>query len=426
MATTSSVRYAETVVSSRLTSATRSHCRVGGRPRVHQQGDPSARVQYHVARLASVWLLAGVCAACSGSSPYSMRWDGRRGYDGSGDYGYDVAASNAEARGYRERAALSYQEPGDAENPWGPYLREAAYRFQIPEVWVREVMQQESGGHLYDASNSLITSSVGAMGLMQVMPQTYDVLRQRYGLGSDAYDPHNNILAGAAYIREMYDRYGAPGFLAAYNAGPDRVDAYLTDGTPLPDETVNYLASVAPRLGDVGAAAGPFAAYVGSAAVPDTDPGYLGDRNRAYAGGGIVSGAYTTVSPSPDEGDPSDRAYDGGGLVTAAVPTGALTGQPFVPSPAAPQFTPVAAIQGGWAIQVGAFPNPATSTAAIEMARARAADLLFSARPAIMPIEHGGILYRARLTGLSANNATAACARLTADGVDCFAVPPGS
>ena len=55
-------------------------------------------------------------------------------------------------------------------------------------------------------------------------------------------------MAGAAYIREMYDRYGAPGFLAAYNAGPNRLYQYLSNGTPLPDETVSYVASIAPRL----------------------------------------------------------------------------------------------------------------------------------------------------------------------------------
>ena len=53
------------------------------------------------------------------------------------------------------------------------------------------------------------------MGLMQIMPKTWTELRARYGLGADPYDPHDNILAGAAYIRELHDRYGSPGFLAA-------------------------------------------------------------------------------------------------------------------------------------------------------------------------------------------------------------------
>ena len=65
-------------------------------------------------------------------------------------------------------------------------------------------------------------SPKGAMGLMQIMPATWAGLRPRYGLGADPYDAHDNIIAGAAYLRELQDRYGAPGFLAAYNAGPAR------------------------------------------------------------------------------------------------------------------------------------------------------------------------------------------------------------
>jgi D-alanyl-D-alanine carboxypeptidase len=148
-----------------------------------------------------------------------------------------------------------YPPPGPPEDPWGPYIREAAARYRVPEQWVRAVMQQESGGE------EQATSPVGAMGLMQVMPTTYDELRARHGLGNDPYDPHNNILAGTAYIREMYDRFGAPGFLAAYNAGPDRVDAYLAGASNLPDETVNYVAAITPNLGSDVRLSGPLARY---------------------------------------------------------------------------------------------------------------------------------------------------------------------
>ncbi len=148
-----------------------------------------------------------------------------------------------------------YPPPGPPEDPWGPYISEAAARFRVPGHWVRAVMHQESGGE------QQATSPVGAMGLMQVMPATYDGLRGRYQLGDDPYDPHNNILAGTAYIREMYDRFGAPGFLAAYNAGPDRVDSYLAGQAVLPDETVNYLAAITPNLGTDVPRSGPFAVY---------------------------------------------------------------------------------------------------------------------------------------------------------------------
>jgi len=114
-------------------------------------------------------------------------------------------------------------------------------------------MHQESNGE------QQATSPVGAMGLMQVMPATYEELRARYQLGEDPYEPHNNILAGTAYIKEMYDRFGAPGFLAAYNAGPDRVDSYLAGRASLPDETVNYVAAITPNLGNDVPLSGRFA-----------------------------------------------------------------------------------------------------------------------------------------------------------------------
>ena len=154
-----------------------------------------------------------------------------------------------------------YPPPGTPENPWGPYIREASGRFGVPEQWIREVMRQESDGQ------EQAVSSAGAMGLMQIMPDTFDDLRRRYTLGSDPFEPHDNIMAGAAYIREMYDRYGAPGFLAAYNAGPYRLDSYLGSSDSLPDETVNYVASIAPRLGSSVRMTGPLAVYAQSSNV---------------------------------------------------------------------------------------------------------------------------------------------------------------
>jgi soluble lytic murein transglycosylase-like protein len=89
----------------------------------------------------------------------------------------------------------------------------------------------------------------GAMGLMQIMPGTWSELRSRYGLGADPYDPHDNIIAGAAYLRELHDRYGERGFLAAYNAGPGRYEDHLATGRPLPPETIAYMAGVASLIG---------------------------------------------------------------------------------------------------------------------------------------------------------------------------------
>ncbi|SMH29687.1 lytic transglycosylase domain-containing protein [Mesorhizobium australicum] len=125
-----------------------------------------------------------------------------------------------------------------------PFVAEASARFRIPVEWIRAVLAAES------ARDVRAVSSAGAMGLMQVMPDTWEELRGRYRLGADPFDPRDNILAGTAYLREMLDRYGTVGgMLAAYNAGPARYDEYLADDRPLPAETRAYVAALAPLLG---------------------------------------------------------------------------------------------------------------------------------------------------------------------------------
>jgi len=144
--------------------------------------------------------------------------------------------------------APSYAEPAAetdaALDRWQEFIAEASRRFGVPEPWIRAVMQAESGGRT-TLDGRPITSRAGAMGLMQVMPGTYEDMRRAHGLGSDPYDPRDNILAGAAYLRAMYDRYDYPGLFAAYNAGPERYDEYLSHARSLPAETRTYLATVA-------------------------------------------------------------------------------------------------------------------------------------------------------------------------------------
>ena len=193
-----------------------------------------------------------------------------------------------EATEYRSHARRSYSHPGPANDPWRPFVKEASDRFDVPERWIREVMRQESGGR------ALAQSGPGAMGLMQVMPGTYDELRGRYpDLGLDAFDPHDNILAGTAYIRELYDIYGSPGFLAAYNAGPGRLDDYLTRGRTLPTETRRYVASIGPRIaGSEPGRTSPGAAYAMNAIPLDipSGPRYVPDAR--YSGSSPIQTAY--------------------------------------------------------------------------------------------------------------------------------------
>lgn len=131
------------------------------------------------------------------------------------------------------------------------FVTEAARAFGLPERWIWAVMRAES------AFDPTATSRAGAMGLMQVMPATYAELRARYRLGPDPYAPRDNILAGTAYLRELHDRFGGPGFLAAYNAGPGRYAEHLQTGRALPLETRLYVARIAPQLGLGGALPAP-------------------------------------------------------------------------------------------------------------------------------------------------------------------------
>jgi len=123
-------------------------------------------------------------------------------------------------------------------------IAEASDTFAIPQSWIRAVIAVESAGNAGALSRS------GAIGLMQLMPDTWAVLRERLHLGADPYDSHDNVMAGTALLRELYDRFGPGGFLAAYNASPGRYLAYLMQGKSLTDETRAYLIHIAPLLGD--------------------------------------------------------------------------------------------------------------------------------------------------------------------------------
>lgn len=133
----------------------------------------------------------------------------------------------AGATGASPVASMPQAQPTtlDPRDPYGGAIGEAATRFGIPATWIRAVIRIESGG------DPRAVSPVGAMGLMQVMPSTWATLTARHALGRDPFDTRANILAGTAYLRELIDRYAdLPTALAAYNAGPGRVDAWRTRG----------------------------------------------------------------------------------------------------------------------------------------------------------------------------------------------------
>ncbi|WP_227493485.1 lytic transglycosylase domain-containing protein [Paracoccus kondratievae] len=129
-------------------------------------------------------------------------------------------------------------------DPYAGFITEASQRFGAPERWIRAVLRAESAGGVRTIP------SAGAMGLMQVKPDTWVGLRVRHGLGRDPYDPRDNIMEGVAYLHEMWDRYGnVAAMLAACNAGPGRYDEHRTTGRALPAETRAYVTALAPVPG---------------------------------------------------------------------------------------------------------------------------------------------------------------------------------
>lgn len=142
-------------------------------------------------------------------------------------------------------AAQNAVRPAAAAAPtYADCVAEAAQRFGLPETWIWAVMRAESRG------DPRAVSRAGAIGLMQIMPATWTGLTARYALGSDPFDVRANIHAGAAYLREMLDRYGDLGMaLAAYNAGPARVDDWRARARSLPAETSGYVARIASAVG---------------------------------------------------------------------------------------------------------------------------------------------------------------------------------
>lgn len=353
-----------------------------------------------------------------------------------------LSDQRGEAAHYVARASGNYEPPGPPEDPWRPYISEAAQKFDVPERWIREVMRTESGGHEY-INGQLITSPKGAMGLMQVMPATFDLMRQRYGLGNDPFDPRNNILAGTAYIREMYDIYGAPAFLAAYNAGPARLDDQLQHHRPLPDETRRYVAMIAPHIQD---------SWPANRAAADRmawNQRPLDTRRPAATGGSVLAAAAT---PS--------RSVQVAAVRSSPPPaTPALPVAPPLPIPPAPPVqlaavtpghrdggfrlisTVVAAEaplahggdprggdpRGAWAIQVGAFAQEGQAFAAALAARDQARGLLAVSHPVVGgTLSPHGKLYRARLAGLSRDAAAQACDKLARQGLHCLLVAPNA
>ena len=131
---------------------------------------------------------------------------------------------------------------------WTPVITEASARFNVPATWIRAVVQMESGGRTMLGENRPIVSRAGAMGLMQLMPGTYKLMRVQFRLGANPFNPRDNIYAGAAYLHQLYQHYGYPAMFAAYNDGPGHLEDRLARGRLLPLETRNYVNRIVTAL----------------------------------------------------------------------------------------------------------------------------------------------------------------------------------
>jgi len=272
-------------------------------------------------------------------------------------------------------------------------------------------------------------------------------------------------MAGTAYIHEMYSIYGSPGFLAAYNAGPGRLDEYVNQHVPLPQETQAYLAMIAPHIAgdypggnsaDVQLASnaqpetgGEGAATSALPQAPESAPPQPVVVAQAALPAPVASAPAPAPAPVPSVPSPAQ---------VAALVSGTTDSSIYVPPPRAPaqmaasprpHFSLVPAAMadtpspvyrpravpahedapeglGGWAIQVGAYNSPGDAKAALGIAELTADRMLGKSQPLVSSVfVHGHTYYRARFAGLAHDTAVSACDRLSSSPTGCRVLSPG-
>lgn len=101
------------------------------------------------------------------------------------------------------------------------------------------VARTESGVCQWRPDGSTVISSAGAIGIMQLMPDTARTL------GVDPYDVDQNIRGGVTYLKQLFQKYGSwDQALAAYNWGPGKLDRASSAGTSIPGQVLNYVKGI--------------------------------------------------------------------------------------------------------------------------------------------------------------------------------------
>ena len=156
-----------------------------------------------------------------------------------------TATPHIQASAYDDESAMTQAQ---LLNRWDGIIDQASKRFNVPKAWIRAVMTRESGGRTMLGENQPIISRAGAVGLMQLLPETYQEMATEHKLGANPFEPRDNIMAGAAYLRWLHHKYGFPAMFAAYNAGPGKLEDHLAHGVSLPAETRAYIGGIAKSL----------------------------------------------------------------------------------------------------------------------------------------------------------------------------------
>jgi len=295
-------------------------------------------------------------------------------------------------------------------------------------------MRAESGGHEY-LNGQLTVSPAGAMGLMQLEPETYQEMAARYGLGADPFNPYNNIMAGTAYIHEMYAVYGSPGFLAAYNAGPGRLDSYMDYHNPLPHETTKYVAMIAPQI------QGYYPSHRS-----DADQLALNTLPASEAPGLLPLGVLPGRLPAPDMPVNPIAPVQVAAIVPAAPSESSIyAAEPVRSEPASPPerhpgFSLISPAMADtptphllsyenagtrWSIQVGVYSTRDKAKAALGIAELSAVRSLMHGQPVVVSVHSSyNIKYRARFVDLPHDDAVDACHRLIGGPTGCVIISP--
>lgn len=151
--------------------------------------------------------------------------------------------------GSGQQATADQTQPGDAsdtpaDQPGAGGTDVANYSL---DSIVRAVQQVESGGRQYDADGNVITSSAGAIGIMQLEPAT------AASLGVNPYDEQQNIQGGTQYLQQLFAQFGDwVKALAAYNWGPGNVERADAAGEAYPTSVQDYAQKVLGIAGSEG------------------------------------------------------------------------------------------------------------------------------------------------------------------------------